>query len=133
MHIVQASVAALPIGGAQFDLVTAVETHYYWPGLVRCFGEVRRVLRPGGQFVLIAEVHGTPASGWLLRLAMAPMRASALSVEEHRKLLEEAGYEGIELTTDRRAWLCAVAETGHHRTGLLLEVTKVRSIKDWKW
>jgi SAM-dependent methyltransferase len=38
-------------------VVTAVETHYYWPDLPANMREVLRVLKPGGTIALIAEVH----------------------------------------------------------------------------
>ena len=37
----------------RFDLVTAVETHYFWPDLPRDLVEVRRVLKPGGMLALV--------------------------------------------------------------------------------
>ena len=116
VDIVRGSAEALPVAAAQFDLVTAVETHYYWPGLTRCFADVRRVLRPGGQFVIIAEAHRNGPAGWLVRLLMTPLRATVLSEEEHRAHLAEAGYEGIEVRTDRGGWICAVARAPSPRT-----------------
>jgi SAM-dependent methyltransferase len=110
LEVIRASVAALPGPAAQFDLVTAVESHYYWPDLARCFAEVRRVLRPGGQFVLIAECYAGGRFGWLIGLAMKPLRATVLSVEGHRAVLAEAGFDPIDVQTDaRRGWICAVA------------------------
>ena len=64
MKIDQASVSKLPFEDATFDLVTAVETHYYWPNLPRDVGEIARVLKPGGMLCVIAEL---PGSGKLLR------------------------------------------------------------------
>jgi len=40
-----------------FDIVTAVETHYYWPNLATNVKEILRVLKPGGTFALIAEAY----------------------------------------------------------------------------
>jgi SAM-dependent methyltransferase len=42
------SVAALPFADSTFDIVTAVETHYYWPDLPANVREILRVLKPGG-------------------------------------------------------------------------------------
>ena len=112
VEVMRASVGQLPGPSGQYDLATAVETHYYWPNLVAGFVEVRRVLRPGGTLVLIAEAYGDGRFAWVVRVAMAPLRAAILSVEEHRTRLAEAGYEAIEVTTDRRrGWICAVART----------------------
>jgi len=40
-----------------FDLVTAIETQYYWPDLVNDMREILRVLAPGGTLVIIAESY----------------------------------------------------------------------------
>src|SRR5207302_8308907 len=57
VDIQQGSVSQLPYPDHTFDLVTAVETHYYWPDLVADTREVLRVLKPGGTFVIIAEAY----------------------------------------------------------------------------
>lgn len=46
--------AALPFPDRSFDVVTVVETHYYWPDLPASLREILRVLEPGGTFALIA-------------------------------------------------------------------------------
>jgi SAM-dependent methyltransferase len=51
------SVAALPFADTTFDIVTAVETHYYWPDLPANIREILRVLKPGGTCALIAETY----------------------------------------------------------------------------
>ena len=55
----EASVVKLPFGESTFDLVTAFETIYFWPDIEHCFGEVKRVLKPGGQFVIVNESDGS--------------------------------------------------------------------------
>jgi SAM-dependent methyltransferase len=109
VEVERTSVDHLPGPDAQFDLATAVETHYYWPDLVGGLREIRRVLRPGGKLVLIAETYRDGPLGWLTKIAMAPMRAAVLTADEHRKRLAAAGFDAIEISTDRRrGWLCAV-------------------------
>ena len=54
----QASVAELPFGAEQFEVVTAFETVYFWPELVQNFREVYRVLKPGGIFFICNEANG---------------------------------------------------------------------------
>ena len=94
MEVTAASVARIPGPAGQFDLVTAVETHYYWPNLVRSLAEIRRVLRPGGVLVVIAEAYRDAWSGWVTALAMAPLRAAVLTVDEHRRRLEQKAKAG---------------------------------------
>jgi ubiquinone/menaquinone biosynthesis C-methylase UbiE len=48
VHVEQASVSRLPFADDKFDLVTAIETQYYWPNLRDDMKEIWRVLKPGG-------------------------------------------------------------------------------------
>jgi ubiquinone/menaquinone biosynthesis C-methylase UbiE len=57
VQIEQGSVVALPFPDHTFDIVTAVETHYYWPDLSANVREILRVLKAGGTFALIAETY----------------------------------------------------------------------------
>ncbi len=42
-----------------FDIVTAFETVYFWPEIEKSFGEVKRVLKPGGIFMISMESNGS--------------------------------------------------------------------------
>jgi ubiquinone/menaquinone biosynthesis C-methylase UbiE len=103
------SVAALPFPDRTFDVVTAVETHYYWPNLPANLREVLRVLKPGGTFALIAETH---RNGWLGALYAVPMmliRAAHLSDAEHRELLTQAGFTQVStMHVPGKNWICAL-------------------------
>src|SRR5579864_470360 len=48
VEIQEGSVSHLPFADDMFDLVTAVETHFWWPDLPADMLEVLRVLKPGG-------------------------------------------------------------------------------------
>ena len=56
VFVSQGSAEKLPYEEGKFDLVTAVETVYFWPNLPECLQEVRRVLKPGGRFAIMVEV-----------------------------------------------------------------------------
>jgi len=104
-----ASVVALPFPDRTFDLVTAVETHYYWPALPANMREVLRVLKPGGIFVLIAETYRGGRFNAVYSVAMKLLRAAYLSDAEHRDLLTEAGFTEVSTAhTPRRSWICAM-------------------------
>jgi ubiquinone/menaquinone biosynthesis C-methylase UbiE len=109
VDIQQASVSHLPFPDATFDVVTAVETHYYWPNLVADLREIRRVLKPGGRLVVIAETYKGRRFDALFRPAMKLLRATYLSVSEHRDLFSAAGYSEIVVFEERRkGWICTV-------------------------
>jgi ubiquinone/menaquinone biosynthesis C-methylase UbiE len=96
VQIEQGSVAALPFPDRSFDIVTAVETHYYWPDLPANVREVLRVLKPGGSFVLIAETYRGGPFRLAYGLVMPLLRAAFLSDAEHRDLLTQAGFTEVE-------------------------------------
>ena len=100
VDIQEGSVSVLPFPAATFDLVTAVETHYYWPDLENDLREIRRVLKPNGRVVLIAEAYRGRRADWLYRPAMRLLRADYRTPNEHRAALERAGYENVEVHTE---------------------------------
>ena len=102
------SVAALPFPDRTFDIVTAVETHYYWPDLPANAREILRVLKPGGTCALIAETYRGGPLRLLYGIVMPLLGAAFLSDAEHRDLLTQAGF--TEVTTKHvagRNWICA--------------------------
>ena len=48
----QGDVSALVLPEECFDLATAFETIYFWPGLEKCFAQVAKVLKLGGLFLM---------------------------------------------------------------------------------
>src|SRR5207245_139645 len=90
VDVQQATVSKLPFANATFDLVTAVETHYYWPNLVADLQEIRRVMKPGARLALIAECYKGGRFGAVQGLAMRPLRSAFLGAAEHRDVLEAA-------------------------------------------
>lgn len=100
-------VSALPYRDATFDLATAVETHYYWPDLVRDLGEVKRVLEPGGRVAIIAETYRGRRMDWLYRPVMTLLlRATYLTPEQHEQALRAAGFADVRAFVERaQGWL----------------------------
>ena len=110
VDIEQATVSQLPYADESFDLVTAVETHYYWPDLPHDVREVVRVLKPGGRFLIIAETYRGRPKDWLYWPVMTlGLRAAYLTPDEHRRLLIEAGYADVRVAVEEgKGWICAI-------------------------
>ncbi|MBO1626064.1 class I SAM-dependent methyltransferase [Bacillus arachidis] len=51
----KASVSSIPYHNEFFNLITAFQTHYFWPDLENDIKEVFRVLKPNGSFMIVAE------------------------------------------------------------------------------
>jgi SAM-dependent methyltransferase len=111
VEIEEASVSQLPFPENKFNLVTAVETQYYWPDLVKDMQEIRRVLKPGGTLIVIAESYKKGANDWLHGPAMKLLRSANLGVDEHRQLFSTAGYTDIEIFEERtKGWICGTGK-----------------------
>lgn len=111
VEIRHASVSQLPFPDGMFDLVTAVETHFWWPNLPGDMREVFRVMKPGGKLVLIAEVYkGAKAITSKIAEKYALLSGmKMLSIEEHRELFANASFSDIQITPDdAKGWICAM-------------------------
>lgn len=59
-QIIEGSADSLPFDDNRFDLVLAEETFYFWKDPEACLKEVYRVLKPGGQFLLLHSKGAMP-------------------------------------------------------------------------
>jgi SAM-dependent methyltransferase len=114
VEVLQAPVSHLPYPDRMFDLVTAVETHYYWPDLNSDMQELLRVLKPGGALIIIAEAYkGGKYDRLLQRLEKLKgiMNYAHLSASEHSELFSKAGYSDVQLFEEYdKGWICAVGK-----------------------
>lgn len=107
----QGSVAQLPFPGAMFDLVTAVETHFWWPNVPAGMDEIFRVLKAGGKLILIAEIYrgANTTSARLAEKYASKTRMKLLSVDEHRALFVNAGFSDVQIIAESdKAWICGI-------------------------
>lgn len=111
VEIKQASVSHLPFPENTFNLVTAVETQYYWPDLVKDMQEILRVLKPGGTLIVIAESYKKGPSNKLERPVMRLLGFTNLGVDEHRELFSTAGYTDVQIFEERsKGWICGIGK-----------------------
>ena len=111
VEVQHGSVSQLPFQDGMFDLITAVETHFWWPNLPGDMREVFRVLKPGGTLILVAEVY-KGANTTVSRLAekyASRTGMKLLSVDEHRELFTNAGFSNVQIIEERhKGWICAI-------------------------
>ena len=92
VFVTQGSAERLPYNNEIFDLVTAVETVYFWPNLPDCLQEVRRVLKPGGKFAIMVEVVDSDSKWTSIVEGM-----TAYTPEQLKTLLDDAGFIQTEI------------------------------------
>ena len=92
VFVQQGSADSLPWEDQKFDVVTAVETVYFWPNLPQCFQEVKRVLKPGGQFAIMLEVIEGDSIWTNVVEGM-----TVYSPEMLKDMLEQAGFGNVKV------------------------------------
>lgn len=107
--VVQGNVAKLPFGDETFDLATAFETVYFWPGLKTCFKEVFRVLKPGGTFLITNESDGTDETSLKFEKIIDGMKC--YTAEQLTEYLKAAGFSEIKRDHHPdKPWITVVAK-----------------------
>ena len=105
----QGDVSALALQAEAFDLATAFETVYFWPGLEACFGEIRRILKPGGMFLIVNESDGTDKASLDFEKIIDGMKT--YTAEQLQDALKGAGFSTIQtFHHDSKPWLAVLAE-----------------------
>lgn len=106
--VLETSVEVLPFEDNKFDVVTAFETVYFWPGLVDCFREVYRVTKTGGIFLICNEATGDTDKNdkWTQLIdGMTIYRDAQL-----KTALREAGFTNIQIHKNKKDWLCVTGQ-----------------------
>jgi ubiquinone/menaquinone biosynthesis C-methylase UbiE len=106
--LVEANVSGLPLEDDSFDLATAFETVYFWPGPVESFREVRRMLRDSGTFLVVNESDGTNEADERWTGIIDDLRI--YTEGQLRAYLAEARFSRVEVDHDQqRHRLCLLA------------------------
>lgn len=109
-QIIQSSVENLPFDDDSFDIIYTVESFYFWNNPLECLKEVRRVLAPGGIFMIAADIYGDAE---LTDEEIENVRKYNLfnpTRDQFRELLERSGFSEIKINTcPGTNWICTIA------------------------
>lgn len=106
--VIQGNVAELPFDNESFELATAFETVYFWPGLEHCFSEVYRVLKLGGTFMICNESDGTDDTSLKFEKIIEGMKC--YTIDELSSALKSAGFSEVKSDRyDGKPWITVIA------------------------
>jgi len=93
LDVKEASVEAIPYENDTFDVVTAFETIYFWPSIVKSFKEVLRVMKKGGVFLVCNEMHRPEGNEkWIEMLDLIIYTSKQI-----QGFMQQAGFSNIEI------------------------------------
>ncbi len=97
MQIRTGDVAFLPYPTEKFDVVTAVETFYFWQNKQAAVQNVYNVLKKDGEFIVMLDAYedGTDHMEYVKR----EIRYELNTPDEIKAMFEKAGFSSIEVVT----------------------------------
>lgn len=116
VEIQEASVSQLPFPENLFDVITAVETHFWWPDPPADVRELTRTLKPGGTVTLIAEIYrgATSKMAALAEKHLPKAGMKLMTADQHRELLEQAGLSDVQVFTQPdKGWICVIGKKSY--------------------
>jgi ubiquinone/menaquinone biosynthesis C-methylase UbiE len=111
VEITQAGVSDLPYKDNTFDIVTAVETYYFWQDKLNDLKEIKRVLKPKGTILMIFEMCRTEENPDKWQEVENLIDIKSVTEQEIIDILQSAGY--VNIKTDKvpeKSWLTATAQ-----------------------
>lgn len=105
----QGDVSQLDLAEEAYDLATAFETIYFWPGLEKCFAEVAKVLKPGGVFMIVNESDGTDEVSLKFEKKIDGMKC--YTGDDIETALKAAGFKKTKtIHHDSKPWITVLAK-----------------------
>jgi len=103
LELLNASVSDIPFEEGSFDLVTAVETYFFWPDLKSDIEEAYRVTSAGGMFVIGSEMRVTVDDAEYIESSFRDYGARLVPDEVIVGHMESAGFDvKVETAPDSR-------------------------------
>ena len=104
----QGDVSDLQLPPESFDLATAFETVYFWPGIENCFAQVEKVLKSGAYFLICNESDGLDATGKKFEKIIDGM--TVYTAEELEAALRKAGFTEVSIDHyGSKPWITVLA------------------------
>jgi ubiquinone/menaquinone biosynthesis C-methylase UbiE len=110
VEIFKASVEKTVFKGELFDLVTAIETYYFWPNLAQAFQEIKRILKKGGCLLIISEMIKDGVFEVENAEIIAKTQVHLVPLQEIQRMLYSAGFSSVKVFKKRKSdWNAVLA------------------------
>jgi SAM-dependent methyltransferase len=111
VEVVEGKVDKTGFPDGAFDLVTAVETYYFWPSLPDAFQEIKRILKPSGKLLMVNELIKDGIYDVDQAELIRKVHVQLYPLGEIRDLLEAAGFVSVKVSVkEKMPWNAIVAQ-----------------------
>jgi len=108
LEVKQGDVSTLDLPDGTYDLATAFETIYFWPGLEECFKEVARILKDGGLFLISNESDGEDSTSLKFEKIIEGMKC--YTPEQISGALKKAGFSEVSIAHHpNKPWITVIS------------------------
>ena len=102
-------VSDLKLTPNSYDLATAFETIYFWPGLEKCFANVHNILKESGSFLIVCESDGMDGIGERYEKLIEGMKV--YKAGEIEGALKTAGFKDVKtIHHNKHPWIAVLAK-----------------------
>jgi ubiquinone/menaquinone biosynthesis C-methylase UbiE len=99
VQIVSGSVEKMEFPNDCFNLVTAIETYYFWSSFRDALKEIKRVLKPGGKLLLVNEMVQNGVYELKNSKLIAETHVCLVPLEEIQNILQSVGFVCVQIFT----------------------------------
>jgi SAM-dependent methyltransferase len=117
VEIFQEAVSSMRFSDGAFGLVTAFESHYFWPDFRNDLKEIHRVTKQNGQFLIVGAVYKNKKYDRRNQRIVDAIGMTYLSIEEFREVLEAVGYSQFDALEEKnKGWFAVKCKKQEEET-----------------
>jgi ubiquinone/menaquinone biosynthesis C-methylase UbiE len=103
VEIGQGTVEKMSFKDDFFDLVTAIETIYFWSNLTTAFQEIKRILKKGGYLLIISEMIKDGVYEVENAEIIAKSQVNLVPLQEMQRILQSVGFSSVNVYRKRKS------------------------------
>jgi SAM-dependent methyltransferase len=105
VEIFQEAVSSMRFSDGVFGLITAFESHYFWPDFRNDLNEVHRVMKQNGQLLIVGALYKNQKYDRRNQRFVNAIGMTYLSIAEFKEILEGVGYSDFDaLEEKKKGW-----------------------------
>ncbi len=105
VKILKSGVSSMPFEDGDFNLVMACDSCYFWPDLIRDFGEVNRILNHNGLFCILNMLYDHPDFESRNQRWAKRMKLNYLKSDEYNRFLKKVGFRSEFIKNEKKNWI----------------------------